>query len=118
MDKKKFVYLILSIGLIGVTIALVYAGAMGFINIFPSDSEIGITKLVADCGKTAQTYSLMPSEANRKNFCCSSVDLNENGIINSDEYCARAYMKDISGQSPARLCRQPIDYYTTYNLCD
>lgn len=111
------IFLILGIGIIGITIAIIYAGAMGFIDLFPSDSEIGITKLLADCGRAANTYSLMQTEQNRRNFCCVSVDLNNNGAVDSDEYCAKAYDKSILGQSPAMLCRQPIDYYTAHDSC-
>lgn len=98
--------------------SLAYSGILGFINIIPSNDEISTSQLLAECGRAASLYTTIKTEANRKNFCCTTLDLNGNDMIDSNEYCAKIYDKNIEGNSAAMLCSSPVNYYSNYSECE
>jgi hypothetical protein len=115
---KDYLIIILSIAVFGIIISLVYNGVSGFFNIMPFNGNVSESQLLSECARTASVYSAAKNEANRKDFCCTSLDLNNDGIISSNEYCAKAYEKIIDGNSVAVLCSNTINYYSNYALCD
>jgi len=118
MDKKNYLIIIIAIVIFAVIIPLAYIGITNFMNIMPENSDISEGQLLAECGRAASLYISIKTEANRKNFCCLSIDLNGNDIIDSNEYCAKVYDNTIEGNSPAMLCSSPTNYYSSYSLCD
>jgi hypothetical protein len=118
VEKKTYLFIIVTIVIFGIIMSLAYSGILGFVNIMPNNDDVSKSQLLAECGRAASLYLTVKNEINRKNFCCINIDLNNNGIINSDEYCARSYDKTIGGNSAAILCSAPVNYYNNYEMCD
>ncbi|MFA5303328.1 MAG: hypothetical protein WC393_02210 [Candidatus Nanoarchaeia archaeon] len=118
MEKKNYLMIIMAIVIFGIIIPLVYSGILAFINILSPNEEISTSQLLAECGRAASLYTTIKTEVNRKNFCCTSIDLNNNEVIDSNEYCAKIYDKNIEGNSAAILCSSPVNYYSNYLGCE
>lgn len=116
MEKKSYLMIIIAIVIFGVIMSLAYSGILGFVNIMPANSDVSTSQLLGECGRAASLYLTVKNEINRKNFCCTSIDLNNNKIIDNNEYCAKVYDKTVDGNSAAILCGNPVNY-NNYVAC-
>jgi len=117
MEKKNYLMIIAVIVIFGIIMSLSYNGILSFLNIVPENENLDSGLLLSDCARLASIYSAVASELNRKNFCCNNMDLNNNGVISNEEYCAKVYDKTVNGNSAAVLCSGSPNYYLNYEEC-
>jgi hypothetical protein len=111
MELKFAVFFVLGLVVLGLIIALSTPTIMGLMNSFSPRGEDSRTQdLITECNTKLSTYHISESEETRRNYCCESDDLNNNGVIEEGEYCATLQDAQIT-------CKTPIDYYTSHEAC-
>ena len=118
MELEKWVIIILGFLVFGLLASLIYTSIRGLDSFSPSQEEVLSTELQNLCQSKLNVYVFATNEVNRKSFCCASIDLNNNNIIESDEYCAKACKNcNFEGKNVKTLCQEPINYYNNPDSC-
>lgn len=110
MNIKWFIFILLSLIVFGFLVATSFSGVMSLLGFAPSNEEIMMTNLMSVCNGKALVYSRTLSELDKKNFCCASSDLNNNGNIESNEYCANLCSNCNVPDGVITVCRDYLDY--------
>ncbi|VVB75551.1 Uncharacterised protein [Candidatus Tiddalikarchaeum anstoanum] len=109
MSIKFFILLILGLIALGILVGASYQAISPMFGVMPSGADVAITDLLSDCNSKLRTYNQARTEANKKSFCCTSSDLNSNGVVENDEYCSTACSEcSLSGQTASVICSQYI----------
>jgi hypothetical protein len=72
-------------------------------SVNPSGEEVAINSFYSLCDSKLRIYKQSPSINSLNELCCSNSDLDNSGIVETDEYCSSANIES------RRLCYNYIN---------